>query len=613
MRIYVRCRRIKFLQADPTRRERMKKVMSIFNVIKLAGGLAVFLYGMSLMSDKLEKIAGGKLEYIFDKLTSSRFKGLLLGILATAVLQSSSATTVMLVGFVNSGIMRLSQAISVIMGANIGTTVTTWLLSLSGLEGDSLFIQFCKPENFSPILALIGIIMRMSSNNGKNKDIGGILVGFALLMTGMDTMGDAVEPLRESKSFENIMVLFSNPILGVMVGALLTAVIQSSAASIGMLQSLSQSGRITFGSALPIILGQNIGTCVTAILSSAGANKNAKRVAVVHLYFNIIGTIIAMVIYYSLDAALDFAFKEYTVTGFSIAIVHTIFNIGTTLLLLPFTNLLEKLAYMTIRDEKHETEAPVLLDDRFLSTPGVAVEQCRNVTDRMASLAKITISLALDLVKNFDDGKAEMVIANEDTIDKYEDITGTYLVKLSGRSLTIDDSKSVSYLLHSIGDFERISDHAVNILETAKELNEKELAFSSAAKRELNVLFSAVEDILDITVKAFQERDIALARRVEPLEEVVDTLRAEMKSRHIKRLRDKVCTIEQGFIFTDLLTDLERISDHCSNIAVNLIQINDNNFDNHQYLNALKSDGNEDFARQYKEYSFKYLLPSAEK
>ncbi|MCM1524586.1 MAG: Na/Pi cotransporter family protein [Ruminococcus sp.] len=587
--------------------------MSIFNVIKLAGGLAVFLYGMSLMSDKLEKIAGGKLEYIFDKLTSNRFKGLLLGILATAVLQSSSATTVMLVGFVNSGIMRLSQAISVIMGANIGTTVTTWLLSLSGIEGDSLFIQFCKPENFSPILALIGIIMRMSSNNGKNKDIGGILVGFALLMTGMDTMGDAVEPLRESKSFENIMVLFSNPILGVMVGALLTAVIQSSAASIGMLQSLSQSGRITFGSALPIILGQNIGTCVTAILSSAGANKNAKRVAVVHLYFNIIGTIIAMVIYYSLDAALDFAFKEYTVTGFSIAIVHTIFNIGTTLLLLPFTNLLEKLAYMTIRDEKHETEAPVLLDDRFLSTPGVAVEQCRNVTDRMASLAKITISLALDLVKNFDDGKAEMVIANEDTIDKYEDITGTYLVKLSGRSLTIDDSKSVSYLLHSIGDFERISDHAVNILETAKELNEKELAFSSAAKRELNVLFSAVEDILDITVKAFQERDIALARRVEPLEEVVDTLRAEMKSRHIKRLQDKVCTIEQGFIFTDLLTDLERISDHCSNIAVNLIQINDNNFDNHQYLNALKSDDNEEFARQYKEYSFKYLLPSAEK
>lgn len=586
--------------------------MSVFNVIQLFGGLAMFLYGMSLMSDKLEKLAGGKLEQIFEKLTSNRFKGLLLGVLVTAVVQSSSATTVMLVGFVNSGIMRLSQAISIIMGANIGTTVTTWLLSLSGLEGDTIAIQLCKPENFAPVLALIGVVMRMTTKNGKKKDIGGILVGFALLMIGMDTMGNSMAPLKDSESFESLLTLFKNPILGVMVGALLTAIIQSSAASVGMLQSLSQSGKITFGAAFPIILGQNIGTCITAILSSAGANKNAKRVAAVHLYFNIIGTVLALTVYYTLDYFIDFSFKDSTVTGFSIALVHTIFNIGTTLLLLPFTNLLEKLAYLTIRDEvKDDSESPVLLDDRFLSTPGVAIEQCRNVTNRMASLAKDTILISFDVLKHYDEDKAQMIIDNEDSIDKYEDITGTYLVKLSGRSMTMDDSRTVSCLLHSIGDFERISDHAVNILDTAKEIHEKNVEFSDMAKRELQVMFKAIEDILDLTVRAFEEKDIALARRVEPLEEVVDTLRNEMKTRHVERLQEKICTIEQGFIFTDLLTDLERVSDHCSNIAVNLIQINDNSFDNHQYLNELKSEGNEDFIKQYKEYSIKYVLPKA--
>lgn len=586
--------------------------MSVFNVIQLFGGLAMFLYGMSLMSDKLEKLAGGKLEQIFEKLTSNRFKGLLLGVLVTAVVQSSSATTVMLVGFVNSGIMRLSQAISIIMGANIGTTVTTWLLSLSGLEGDTIAIQLCKPENFAPVLALIGVVMRMTTKNGKKKDIGGILVGFALLMIGMDTMGNSMAPLKDSESFESLLTLFKNPILGVMVGALLTAIIQSSAASVGMLQSLSQSGKITFGAAFPIILGQNIGTCITAILSSAGANKNAKRVAAVHLYFNIIGTVLALTVYYTLDYFIDFSFKDSTVTGFSIALVHTIFNIGTTLLLLPFTNLLEKLAYLTIRDEvKDDSESPVLLDDRFLSTPGVAIEQCRNVTNRMASLAKDTILISFDVLKHYDEDKAQMIIDNEDSIDKYEDITGTYLVKLSGRSMTMDDSRTVSCLLHSIGDFERISDHAVNILDTAKEIHEKNVEFSDMAKRELQVMFKAIEDILDLTVRAFEAKDISLARRVEPLEEVVDTLRNEMKTRHVERLQEKICTIEQGFIFTDLLTDLERVSDHCSNIAVNLIQINDNSFDNHQYLNELKSEGNEDFIKQYKEYSIKYVLPKA--
>lgn len=589
--------------------------MTIFNVIHLFGGLAMFLYGMNLMSDKLEKLAGGKLEQIFEKLTSNRFKGLLLGILVTAVVQSSSATTVMLVGFVNSGLMRLSQAISIIMGANIGTTVTTWILSLTGLEGDSLFIQFCKPKNFAPLFALVGVVMRMASKDGKKKDIGGILIGFGLLMWGMVTMGESVEPLSESEKFASLMTLFKNPVLGVLVGAVVTAVIQSSAASVGMLQTLSNSGLITFGAALPIILGQNIGTCVTAIISAAGANKSAKRVAAVHLYFNIIGTVIALVCYYTLDSFIHFTFVDMEVTSVSVAIVHTVFNIGTTLLLLPFTQVLEKLAYLTIRDEKKEpAENLVLLDDRFLNTPGVAIEQCRNVTNRMASLAKTTISLALDLYKSFDEEKAQMILENEDMIDKYEDITGTYLVKLSGRSLTMDDSRTVSCLLHSIGDFERISDHAVNILDTAREIHSKEVSFSTMAKRELNVMFGAIEEILDITVKAFEAKDIDLAYKVEPLEEVVDYLRTEMKSRHVERLRTKTCTIEQGFIFTDLLTDLERISDHCSNIAVNLIQINDNSFENHRYLNAVKSEDNEKFAELFKEYSYKYPLPkTAEK
>lgn len=592
--------------------------MTIFDVFKLFGGLAMFLYGMGLMSEKLEKIAGGKLEKTFETLTSNRFKGLALGIFVTAVVQSSSATTVMLVGFVNSGIMRLSQAISIIMGANIGTTVTTWLLSLSGLEGDSFWIQICKPKNFSPLIALAGVILRMLSKNGKKKDIGGILVGFALLMTGMDTMSASVEPLQHDPNFAKILTVFTNPVMGVIVGALLTAIIQSSAASVGMLQALSTSTKqFTFGMALPIILGQNIGTCVTALLSSVGANKSAKRVAVVHLYFNIIGTFIVLILYYVLDAFIDFSFKNDVVTGFSIAIVHTIFNLITTAVLLPFNTVLEKLAYLTIPDKEAEEnpESPVLLDDRFLNTPGVAIEQCRNITNRMASLAKTTILLSLDLFKTgFDEEKAQMIVLNEDVIDKYEDIIGTYLVKLSGRSLTMQDSRSVSCLLHAIGDFERISDHAVNVMDSAKEIETKSIVFSDMAKRELEVLFRAIEDILDLTVRAFEENDISLARKVEPLEEVVDNLRTDMKSRHIERLQEKRCTIEQGFVFTDLLTDLERVSDHCSNIAVNLIQISDNSFDNHEYLNTLKAVDNLEFKKAYEEYAIKYLLPkSAEK
>ncbi|MBQ4487155.1 MAG: Na/Pi cotransporter family protein [Oscillospiraceae bacterium] len=585
--------------------------MTIFNIINLLGGLAMFLYGMGLLSEKLEKIAGGKLEKIFEKLTSNKFKGMILGILATAVIQSSTATTVMLVGFVNSGLMRLSQAISVIMGANIGTTVTSWILSLSGIESDNIYIQLLKPVNLAPIAALIGVIMRMISKHDRKKDIGGILVGFALLMIGMDTITQAVAPLQYSPTFTKMLTAFTNPLLGIVVGAIIAATLHSSAASIGMLQALSKS--FTFAMALPVLLGQNIGTCVTALMSSVGANKNAKRVAVVHLYFNVIGAITFLILYYVADAIFDFAFADQNVTGFSIALVHTVFNLSTTLILLPFTSVLEKLAYMTIKDESgsSEVEMPVVLDDRLLNTPGVAIEQARNVTNRMASISKNTISLAIDVIKNYDEDKAQMILLDEDCVDRYEDNIGSYLVKLSGRSLVPEDNKKVSSMLYAIGDFERISDHAVNILDSAKEIFEKNVGFSQQAKRELDVLFRALEDILNITVSSFSSNDVELARKVEPLEEVVDALCAEMKNRHIVRLREQVCTIEQGFIFTDLLTNVERVSDHCSNVAVNIIQINDGSFEHHEYLNNLKKEDNEDFIRQFNEYSLKYLLPSS--
>ncbi|MBQ5312245.1 MAG: Na/Pi cotransporter family protein [Oscillospiraceae bacterium] len=583
--------------------------MSFFDVLALLGGLAMFLYGLSLLSEKLEKIAGGRIEKIFEKLTSNRFKGMLLGILVTAVMQSSTATTVMLVGFVNSGLMRLSQVISVIMGANIGTTVTSWVLSLSGLEGDNFFLQLVKPINIAPVAALIGVIMRMISKHDRKKDIGGILVGFALLMIGMDTMTKSVAPLQDSATFKEMLTAFKNPLLGIVVGAIVTATLHSSAASIGLLQTVSKS--LTFAMALPILLGQNIGTCVTALISSIGANKNAKRVAVVHLYFNVIGALLILTLYYVLDAIFDFAFADQQVNAFSIALVHTVFNLLTTIVLLPFTNVLEKLAYLTIKDDKSgdNVEMPVVLDDRLLNTPGVAIEQCRNVTNRMASISKNTISLAIDVIKNFDEDKAQMILLDEDCVDRYEDNIGSYLVKLSGRSLVPEDNKKVSSMLHAIGDFERISDHAVNLLDSAKEINEKELIFSQSAIQELDVLFRALQDILDLTVTAFTEHDTTLARKVEPLEEVVDSLCAEMKNRHIQRLQDNICTIEQGFVFTDLLTNVERVSDHCSNVAVNLIQISDNSFDNHQYLHDLKTEDNQEFLNKYDEYSIKYLLP----
>ena len=587
--------------------------MNFFSVLTLIGGLALFLYGMNVMGGGLEKLAGGKLEKIFEKLTSNPLKAVLLGMTVTAVIQSSSATTVMLVGFVNAGIMKLHQAIGVIMGANIGTTVTAWILSLSGVEGDSFLIQMLKPSSFSPVLAVIGVVFLTFSKNGKRKDIGTIFLGFAVLMFGMDMMSGAVEPLKDVPEFANILLLFRNPLLGVLAGALLTAIIQSSSASVGILQALSSTGAIKFGAALPIILGQNIGTCVTALLSSIGTSKNAKRVAVVHLYFNIIGTVLFLAAFYTLNAVFSFPFMNDTVGAANIAIVHTIFNFTTTLVLLPFIKLLEKLAYLTIKDSRNEQPVSAedqfkLLDERFLQSPSFAIEQCRTVASNMADISRRSILLAMELVENYSDDKAEQISSMESAVDMYEDRLGAYLVKLSSTDLSYRDSQSVATLLHTIGDFERISDHAKNMAETAKEKHDKDIEFSVQAVKELKVICEAVKEILDLAVKAFTEQDLYSAYLVEPLEEVVDQLRTKLKSRHVKRLQRGMCTIELGFIFTDLLTNLERVSDHCSNIAVCLVQVNDDNFETHEYLRTVKTSG-EAFDSEVEKYQQIFALP----
>ena len=587
--------------------------MNIFSVLTLIGGLALFLYGMNVMGGGLEKLAGGKLEKIFEKLTSNPLKAVLLGMTVTAVIQSSSATTVMLVGFVNAGIMKLHQAIGVIMGANIGTTVTAWILSLSGVEGDSFLIQMLKPSSFSPVLAVIGVVFLTFSKNGKRKDIGTIFLGFAVLMFGMDMMSGAVEPLKDVPEFANILLLFRNPLLGVLAGALLTAIIQSSSASVGILQALSSTGAIKFGAALPIILGQNIGTCVTALLSSIGTSKNAKRVAVVHLYFNILGTVRFLAAFYTLNAVFSFPFMNDTVGAANIAIVHTIFNFTTTLVLLPFIKLLEKLAYLTIKDSRNEQPVSAedqfkLLDERFLQSPSFAIEQCRTVASNMADISRRSILLAMELVENYSDDKAEQISSMESAVDMYEDRLGAYLVKLSSTDLSYRDSQSVATLLHTIGDFERISDHAKNMAETAKEKHDKDIEFSVQAVKELKVICEAVKEILDLAVKAFTEQDLYSAYLVEPLEEVVDQLRTKLKSRHVKRLQRGMCTIELGFIFTDLLTNLERVSDHCSNIAVCLVQVNDDNFETHEYLRTVKTSG-EAFDSEVEKYQQIFALP----
>ena len=582
--------------------------MDIFNVITLVGGLALFLFGMQVMGESLEKTSGGKLKSILENLTSNRFKGLLLGLGVTAIIQSSSATTVMVVGFVNSGIMKLSQSVGIIMGANVGTTVTSWLLSLSSINAEGNFIlQFLNPSSFSPILAFIGIILYMFTKKQKNRDIGGIFLGFAVLMTGMEIMSSSVEPLAESEGFRNILLLFSNPVFGVLTGALLTAIIQSSSASVGILQALSVTGGVTYANAVPIILGQNIGTCITAMISSIGANKNAKRTAVIHLCFNIIGAAIFLVVFYVLHAIIRFPFINNSVSAFNIAIIHTIFNVFATMILFPFGKQLEKLAYIIVPD-KGSDKKPQLLDERLLATPSVAVAQAKRLTNRMAEEACTSLKKAMSLLDKFDTKIVDNIKETETEIDMYEDKLGTYLVKLSRESLTMDDSHEISNLLHSIGDFERMGDHAINICEVAQEIHDKGLTFSPDATEEIHVISDALTEILDMTSKAFINEDIELAKCVEPLEQIIDSLKKKMKSHHIVRLQKDECTIETGFVFSDLITNYERVADHCSNIAVCLIQVANDSFDTHEYLSHVKRDGENDFVERYEAYKNKYRI-----
>lgn len=587
--------------------------MSVYDILNLLGGIALFLFGMHTLSAALEKLAGGKLEHWLEKATSRPIKGVVLGAIITAVIQSSAATTVMIIGFVNSGLMKLSQAIGVIMGANIGTTATSWLLSLQSIDGSEGFsiLNLLKPTTFTPILAVIGVILIMFTKSDRKKTIGTILAGFAVLMFGMNAMSSATAGLEQNETFCNILMMFSNPILGVIAGAVLTAVLQSSSASIGILQSIAIStGKVTYAIALPLLLGQNIGSCVTALISSIGANKPAKRVAVVHLYFNVIGTVLFLSVFYLINAFIDLPFMQDSLNAVGIAVIHTGFNILTTALFLPFTKQLEKLACLTVRDKPGEKkqDAP-MLDERLLKTPSVAIEQCRNVSIRMAELTLETLRTSLEVVMEYDQKKCNEVIDNENSIDLYEDKIGSYILKISSKDLSETDSKIVSMMLHTIGDLERISDHAVNIIEAAGEMHTKKIKFSDQALRELKVMIKAVSEILDMSINSFINADVNLAKCVEPLEDVIDQLRNELKSRHIERLRSGKCTIELGFILQDLLTNFERVSDHCSNIAVYLIQINDNSMDTHEYMNELKKLDRSEFMDEFNDYSKKYILP----
>ena len=588
--------------------------MDFFSVLTLIGGLALFLYGMQVMGDGLAKVSGGKLEQILENLTSSKWKAVLLGMCVTAVIQSSSATTVMVVGFVNSGIMKLTQVVGIIMGANIGTTITSWILSLAGLQSSNFFISLLKPASFSPILAMIGIILLTFTKSSREKDVGSILLGFAVLMFGMETMSGAVKPLADVPEFTGLLLKFSNPVAGIVAGAVLTAIIQSSSASVGILQALCLTGAVPYSAAFPIIMGQNIGTCVTALLSAIGANKNAKRAAMIHLYFNLIGTVVFMSVFYFINTAVHFSFMAQMATPATIAITHSIFNITATVVWYPFSNLLVKLACLTIRDT---TERPVSTDDqeflilesRFLEKPAFAVEQGRNAARHMEQDSRKALRIALDLVHNYTEDGARRVQEMESKVDRYEDELGTYLVKLNNKDLSERDSHSVSMMLHCIGDFERISDHAVNIMESAQELYEKKLSFSMQARNELQVLISVVDRIVDTAYTIFDKKDLNLVNDVEPLEEVVDELSKELKRRHINRLRSGECTIEMGFILTDLLTSLERIADHCSNISVCVTQVRENLYDTHSHLESIKNESDENYIGRLDDFRMEYALP----
>ena len=581
--------------------------MDIFSFITLFGGLALFLYGMNLMSQGLEKLAGGKLEAILRKMTSNPLKSLLLGVGITAVIQSSSAVTVMLVGLVNSGIMQLSSTVGVIMGSNIGTTVTAWILSLIGIESDNVWVKLLKPDSFSPILALIGVILMMSAKTSKKKDIGSIMVGFAILMYGMDFMSDSVSPLKDMPEFTSMLTAFTNPLLGILTGLVLTAIIQSSSASVGILQALSLTGSISYGMAIPIIMGQNIGTCVTALISSIGVNRNAKRVSVIHISFNIIGTLIFMVVYMIALYGFDLTIKNDPISPVGIAVVHSIFNISTTLILLPFSRQLVKIAEGTIKNEPQNEI--IFLDERLLNTPSIAVQECSQITNEMGHVSRKSMLEAMSLLFDYDEKKAEGVKALEGEGDIYEDRIGAFLVKLSGSDLSDADSRQVSRMLHTIGDFERISDHAVNIMEAAKELNDKNLDLSDSGRHELKVATAAIEEIISLAIEAFEKNDLQMAYRVEPLEEVMDNLVEEIKRNHINRLQSGECTIQQGFVLSDILTNYERVSDHCSNIGVAVIEAaSGDSFDAHEYLDKLKTMEDESFIKMFKEYRKKYAI-----
>lgn len=584
-----------------------EQFMTIFDVLTFIGGISLFLFGMNYMGSALEKKAGGQLSGLLSKFTSNKYTGFLLGLIVTAIIQSSSATTVMVVGFVNSGIMTIAQSVGVIMGANVGTTVTAWILSLTGLSGDSIFIQLLKPTSFTPILALIGIILYMFLKDSKKKDIGMILIGFAVLMFGMDTASDAVSGLKDVPQFTQLFVLFKNPILGILAGALLTGIIQSSSASVGILQALCVTGQVTVGAAFPIILGQNIGTCVTALLSSMGANKNAKRAAMIHFNFNLFGSVILMCLFYGLNMVFKFTFIDKAATGVDIAIVHTACNLIVTAVFLPLSNLLEKVSTKMIRDNgKEDEEEVILLDERLFINPGVALQQARERTYEMVKETSIAISKGLGQLSSYDEKRSERIKKLEEKIDKYEDVINSYLVKLSATDLTAEDSYEMTKLLHVISGFESISDHAVHISVYAREMSEGNMKLSQSAKTELTIIATAVLEAMDMTSKAFRHNNIELATDVEALEQVIDKLTAKAKNNHIERMLKDNCTFEQGLVYNDILSALERVSDHCSDICASMIEISHSSMGVHEYLHEFKNKDNPAFRDKYYEFKDKY-------
>ncbi len=583
----------------------------IFNVITLLGGLALFLFGMDVMGKALERQAGGKLQTILAKMSSTVPKGFLLGLAVTAVIQSSSATTVMVVGFVNSGIMTLKQAVGVIMGSNIGTTVTTWILSLSGLEGNNFIVRIFKPTTLAPLVGIIGIVLFMFTKSEKKKGIGTIMLGFMALMTGMDIMGGAMEFLEEEPWFAQLMISFSNPVVGILFGAVLTAVIQSSSASVGILQGLCRTGVVTYGSAIPIILGQNIGTCVTALMGAIGANRNARRTAVVHLLFNVVGVLIFVVVFYGLGLFIDWRFLSNTVEAWNIAVIHTLFNLAATAILMPMNGLLVKLAYVVV-PQVQEVQKEELLDQRLLATPAVAIQRAHEIASRMAEDSLEAMRLAIGLTKKFDSKTMEKILELEDNTDRYEDALGTYLVKLSAMNLSVENNRLLNTLLYTISDIERMADHAVSVAKAAQEIQEKHIQFSNQAKAEIAVLEQAVLDVMERTVTAYATFDREQALKVEPQEQVVDALVREIKSRHVRRLRDGMCSVEYGFVLEDLLTAHERTADHCSNVAVEMLQVAEGKLEAHEYLNALKAGELREsaaFAERFARYKAQYQFP----